>query len=251
VEKTRRRRGCLPMLLVLALILGVVAVVADRIAAGVAERRIAEMVRSEAERRNVLPVEVEAQVSGFPFLTQALSGRFDGGQVFLSDLKVRTGNTQVRTVTVQQVDIAVDGLSVPRDVLTGAAPHDIIAETLTGTATVTMDQIAAAVPIQGLKLTGSGKTVRFSAPIPIRGLGLTATGTANVQLRGNRVVLDVQEIKAGEVQVPRQALDQLTSQFQAGAELPPLPLGLKVTGLQMSGGLVVVNATAKNANLAG
>jgi hypothetical protein len=253
VTRTRRRSGCLPFLLGLLVFLAIVAVIADRVAAGVAERRIAGLVREEAQRNKVTPGSVEATVNGFPFLTQAIRGEFEGGDLTLDDVKVdgaAVGAGPVKAITLRRIDVHVTGLSVPRDVLTGATPHDVIAKQLTGKATATMDQFAAALPIPGLRLTGSGETVQFSAPIPLAGLALRVTGTAQLQLRGNRVSLKVQKIEAGGVQAPQQVVDRVAAQFNTGAELPPLPLKLKVTSVRLDGSVVSVAAAAQNVDLA-
>jgi hypothetical protein len=232
------------MLLVLALILAVVVVIVDRVAVGVAERRVAELLAAEAGRHDAVPASTDVQISGFPFLNQVAAGRFDGGHVVFNDIKTKT-------LTVQAVDVNVAGLVVPRDVISGAAPHDVVAERVRGTATVTLAEVARGIKLQGLALSGSGDTVRFSAPIPLPGLAVAASGSAKVRLRGNRVWLEILDLKAGGVSVPKRALDLVATPLTTGATLPPLPLGLRVTDIKLAGTVVKVSAAADNVDLAG
>lgn len=249
--KRTRRGGCLPTLIVLVVVLGIAAVVADRVAASVAEKRIAQLVKDQGARQHVQVGSVGATVDGFPFLTQAWRGRFQGGELVLRDVTVTNAGTRTGTVKISTVNVDVVGLTVPRDVLTGSAqPHDVVADRLNGTASVPTSQLAAAVGMKGLVLSGSGDTVRFTAPVSVAGLSLNVNGTARIRLQGDRVLLDVQNVQAAGVEVPKAIIDQVTSQFAGGATLPPLPLGLKVTSVRLKGTDVEITGEARKVNLA-
>lgn len=242
-ERRRRRTGCLSILLVLLVIVGAVLAVVDRVAAGVAEKRIAAVVRAEAERRGATPSDASATIEGFPFLTQVARGRFDDTHIVLTDVRSNT-------TTVQKVDVVLTDLHVPHDVMTGAKAHDIVADGVRGSATMALAEVGKGLGAPGLRLSGAGDVVHFTAPVALPGFALVATGTARVRLKGDRVWLEITEAKANGIPIPRQALDAVTNQLSRGAKLPPLPLGLHVTSISLAGSIVTVKAAADKVQLA-
>lgn len=235
--------GCLGILFVLALILGVVFVVVDGIVAGAAEAQVAKLIRAEAEGNGATPSDVSVDIEGFPFLTQAARSQFDAGHIVLTDLSTKS-------LTVQKVDVTLAGLHVPRDVMTGAKPHDVVVDRVRGTATVALAEVQKGIGAPNLKLSGAGDTVTFSVPVPLPGFALIATGSAKVRLKGDRVWLEITEAKANGVAIPKVGLDAITRQLSSGAKLPALPLGLKVTGISLSGSTVNITAAADKVQLA-
>jgi hypothetical protein len=230
------------VLLVLIVVLVGVLIVADRVAVRVAEQRISEVVMEEARTQNVQPASASVKVTGFPFLTQVASGRYDGGEVLLRDLRTTR-------LTIDRVDIDVSDLRVPSDVLRGAAPHDITAERLRGNATVTLDQIATGIGLKGLKLTGDGSRVKFTVPVTFASLQAEVTGLAKVRLEGSRVWLEVSDVTAAGFQVPRNLVDSVTAQLTTGITLPAMPFSLRLTGVNVAGSAVRVSAAADRVNL--
>jgi len=67
-------------LLVVVLLLVGLAVVADRVAVGVAETRVGEQLAAEGG----LAGTPEVDITGFPFLTQAIGGRYDEVRISLT-----------------------------------------------------------------------------------------------------------------------------------------------------------------------
>ena len=241
-ERRRRRAGCLSILLVLVLILGVVFTVVDRIAVGIAEDRVAAMVSAEAKQRGATPATSTADIEGFPFLTQVARSRFDSGHIVLTD--VRTS-----TLTVQKVDVVLEDLSVPRDVLMGASPHDVVVDRVRGSATIALSEVQKGFGAEGLVLSGAGDIVKFSAPVPLPGVALVAGGTARVRLQGGRVWLEIVEASANGVPIPKQGLDAVTRLLKTGVKIPPLPLGLKVSDISLAGSVVTIKADAAQVQL--
>lgn len=243
-EARRRRRGtgCLGALVALLILLLVAGVVVDRIAAGVAERRLADEVANAARQQNAEPAGTSAEIDGVPFLTQVWSGEYDGGRVGLRSLRTPD-------LTIANVDIDIDQLTVPRDVLFGAEPHDINAAKMRGAATVSLTELATRLGLPGLKITGNGTRLKFTAPVEFAGFAAQVEGDANVRLDGSRVWLEVVALRAAGLTVPAQVLDRVRRPLAGGVTIPPLPYNLRLTGIAVNGDTVRVNAAADNVSL--
>jgi hypothetical protein len=243
-ETGRRRRGigCLGILAALLVVLLVALGVVDRVAAGVAEDRLADEVALAARAENAVPEGTTAEIDGYPFLTQVWSGEYDGGRIGLQTLRTQQ-------LTIANVDVEISQLTIPRDVLFGAEPHDITAARMRGSATVSLTEIAARLGVPQLKITGDGNRVRFSANVVFRGITAPVGGVADVRLQGSRVWLDVAEVSAAGIPLPEQALTIVRRQLAAGVTIPPLPYALRLTGIRVDGSTVRVDAAADNVPL--
>lgn len=236
------RWGCLGLLGGLLVLLVVVFSIADRVVAGIAEDRLATEVATAARQQKAVPGDTSVEIHGYPFLTQVWSGEFDGGRIGVRSLKTEE-------LTIANVDVEVDGLSVPRDVLFGAEPHDISAARMRGSATVSLAEIQRRIGVPGLRISGRGNQVAFSAPVTVAGFTAQVAGIADVRLQGSRVWLEIDSISAAGVPVPDQALAPLRRQLAGGVTIPELPYALRLTGIRVDGGSVRVNAEADNVPL--
>lgn len=241
-HRKRRRSGCLGVLVALLVLLMVALVVVDRVAAGVAERRLADEVATAARDQNSQPDGTSAEIGGFPFLTQVWSGEYDGGRIGLQTLRTPQ-------LTIANVDIKITKLRVPRDVLFGAEPHDITADRMRGLATVSLTELATRLGMPGLKISGAGSRVSFTAPAEFAGFTAQVAGTADVRLQGSRVYLQVRDLSANGTQLPQQVLNLIRSQLAAGVTIPQLPYALRLTGIGVDGDNVRVQAAADNVPL--
>jgi hypothetical protein len=236
------RVGCLGIVvgfLVLVLLgLGI----ADRVAAGIAEERLAEEVALAARRENAQAAGTTAEIDGYPFLTQVWSGEYEGGRIGLQRLRTEQ-------LTIANVDIEVTRLTVPRDVLFGAEPHDINAAKMDGSATVSLAELASRLGLPGLRITGDGSRLAFTAPISFAGFTATVQGDADIRLDGRRVWLEVGSLSANGVTAPPQVLSLVRQQLAAGVTIPALPYELRLTGVAVNGDTVRVRAVADNVPL--
>jgi len=239
----KKRRTGLRILLVLVVIIVAGLVVADRVAAKVTEDRLTEAVAEEARKADAAPASTDVDIAGFPFLNQVVSGKFDGGEVVFRDMKTDL-------ITIKTVDINITELTVPRDVLLGAAPHDVIAGKLRGTATLSLTELASAIGLPGLKLTGNGNQLRFTAPVTLGQLQFQVSGSAKVQLEGSRVWLETSDLKAGNLEIPPEVRQLVNEQLNTGVNIPQLPYQLRLTSIRLNGEVVQVSAAADQVGLA-
>ena len=97
------------LVVVVAVLLGL-ALLADRVAVGVAEDRVA----TEIATRTGLPGTPDVEIAGFPFLTQAMAGRYD-------DVRISLTADQLGQPEGTAVDVALKGVELPLSTVLGGS----------------------------------------------------------------------------------------------------------------------------------
>lgn len=139
-------------LLLVLVVLGVLAVVVDRIAEHVAEDRVASVVQEKED----LPQKPDVEFSGFPFLTQVMSNDISKVTMSLPEVKRRVGDA--RQIRVEDLRVTFS------HVRTSDNFHRATAQTMTGHALIPYDSIGALGPFgaaYGGQANGAG-VVRLS-----------------------------------------------------------------------------------------
>ncbi|MBF9135097.1 DUF2993 domain-containing protein [Plantactinospora sp. S1510] len=253
-EKPRRRRGrrALIILIILLLVLGALLVVADRVAAGVAERVVADQVDQQLTKKNVQASAPEVTVGGFPFLTQVLGGRYDSINVVLRDLQ---GPVQGTNATVRVPELTADARNVTASLDTlRSGQGEVTAETVQGTATVAYDSVVALIDQPGVELREQdGKlAVTASVRVPILEQNLTVRGTAKLTVQGTDIVVDVDQLTADDL--PENPLVQsfitgFAKDLSVKVPLPALPFDLELQEVRPLPNGLAVTGSARNVSL--
>ncbi|SCL20630.1 Protein of unknown function [Micromonospora nigra] len=227
-RRPRRGRTVLITLVVLLLVLVGLLAVADRVAAGVAERAIADQVSQEVSNQGAQASSPDVEVGGFPFLTQVLDGRYERITIGLRDVR---GSVQGDAVALPTLDVDARDVSAPLDVIR-SGQGEIVAETVTGTGTVTYDSLAALLDREGLTLGERDGRLAVTAPVDILGQRLTVVGTADVNVSDQgQVSLQFNDLSAeGLPNVPlaRNLLNNYARSISIDVPLPELPFELTV-----------------------
>ncbi|MGB2571972.1 DUF2993 domain-containing protein [Micromonospora citrea] len=249
-ERPRRRgRKVLVTLLVLLLLLVGLLVVADRVAAGVAERAIADQVKQEIAKQQAQSAPPQVDVGGFPFLTQVVNGRYERISIVLTDVQ---GAVEGNAVSVPRLDVDARNVQASLDTLR-SGQGDVVAETVDGTGTVTYDSLAELLDRPGLKLGEQDGRLVVTAPVDILGQKLTVTGTADVTVaEGNKVALRFNDLDAeGLPAVPlaRTLLSNYARGISIDVPLPELPFQLNVRKVEPRPEGLTVTADAKDVPL--
>lgn len=240
---TRGRRGCLVSLVIVVVIAVIGFVAADRVATNIAQDRIAVLVANEVRNAGGDSGRTSVTVDGFPFLTQVMSGRYSGGTVTLDGVSTQND------LTLEKVTVDVSTLRIPTDVVFGAQPHDVTAGRLDATVDILLAEIVSRLGVRDLEANGDNGKVRFTAPSPVSMIPGRIEGLGSLRLDGNRIWLDIEQLSAGGVPLPPSLVEQASQRFMAGYELPPLPLGLKITSIAVVDDLVSARASASNVSL--
>jgi LmeA-like phospholipid-binding len=240
IPVARRRRGWVALLLVVGL-LGLVLLALDRAADLVSERAVARAV----QQQQGLTRPPTVSISGFPFLTQAVAGRFE--QVDLTAVGVPAGTG----LTVDQVQVRLAGVQARGSDLLAGRTDGLTADRLTIRAVVgyrSIDEVVAD------RLASDQLVVRFGAGgngrLAVRGtigsqLGdLSVQGLMRVQLvdGGVRLRLDPGSVRG----LPAAAFDLLGPLLNLTIESPNLVSGVRPTGLAVGPDGITLTAVGTN-----
>jgi LmeA-like phospholipid-binding len=226
-------------LLVLVVVLGVLFVLADRVGVSVAEDRVADRI---AERGG-LPGPPEVDITGFPFLTQAVSGRYDDVRIALTaeDLGQPEGTS---------ADVALRGVHVPlSDVLDGSV-QQVPVDRIDGTATLSYALLSAQLG-GDTHLEREGNGLRITRTVELLGQEVPLTASGEVALDGSDLVLDVDEATGAGVELPGVVVDRASDLLDLRYTVPPLPFGLQLTGVRPADDGVVVDVAATRTVIGG
>lgn len=222
----RRLLGAVAVLLVLLL-------VADRVGAALAGRAIAR----ELQRSAALPQEPQVRVEGFPFLTQALRGRYRA-------IEVEAAEVPADQLTLRTLSARLTGVQVP---LSDALSGDV--------ATVPVERVEAIVLLgyddlgrrsgdRELTVSAAGDRLRVRGSVRVLGRKLTGTAVSRVELDGDEVVVTAESYEVGNATADAVITRALAGRFDYRFGLAGLPYGLQVSGLQVRPEGLAVTATA-------
>jgi hypothetical protein len=219
-------------------VLGVLVVV-DRVGVGIAERRVADQIAA----RSGLTAAPAVDIAGFPFLTQAVSGTY-------RDIRVHLTAEELDQPAGTRADVSLRGVHVPlSDVLSGSV-QQIPVDKVDGTATLSYELLAAQLG-GNTTLSADGDGIRLTKSVRVLGLDFDVTGSGTVTLKGQDVVIDIQQASAGAVDVPNSVLKQAANLLDFSYRVPELPFGLQLTSVRPTVQGVDVAVAATNTVLSG
>ncbi|MEU8839193.1 DUF2993 domain-containing protein [Streptomyces roseus] len=202
-------------------------VLADRVAAGVAEGRMADRI---AARQSALVGAPDVSVEGFPFLWHAAAGSYPEVEV---DAGARTEDGLPVTASLDLRDVS------------GTAGGYSAAKAR-GEFRIPLDALAAKRG-PGVRLTGRDGRLEITRSF----MGVPLVVTAALKLTGDTVTLvPAAASLAGRPLDP--ANPRIAAALKAAErKIPELPLGLVPSGISVDDGAVTVHGEARNVSLAG
>ncbi len=227
------RKG-LVTVIVLFVVLGGAAIAADRVGLRMAQNEIAKNVAAQYD----LDHDPKVTIEGFPFITQALEGRYDAIDVDMGQVTQEGVRLSDATVTLKDVTAPLP------DAMHGDATK-IVAGTATSTATVAYKDVDKEAP-RGMKVSADGSALRVRGPVTVLGLTRTVTATVTVRPAGRSVRVVPRSVVTGGTRVP---LDLVRQAFTFTVPVPGLPLGTHVSAVDVLPGGLRVSATAQDVKL--
>jgi len=168
------------VVIVVVVILGLL-VVADRVAVATAQRVVAQRIQTDQQ----LQQQPDVTIHGFPFLTQALGGRYDHVTLTVDDLRDRA-------VPVTKLTVDLHGVHVPLgSVLSGHVSRVPVDR---ATATVLLSYADVNSYLGGHHLTvsqGDNGEVKVTGSVTVAGSTVSASASGRVDVRGSDLVVTV------------------------------------------------------------
>jgi hypothetical protein len=226
------------LLIVVLLLLGL-AVVGDRVAVGVAEDRVG----SELAAKGGLAGTPDVDITGFPFLTQAIGGRYDEVRISLTadDLGQPAGTA---------ADVVLHGVHVPLSSVLSGSVSEVPVDRIDGTATLSYALLSAQLG-GNATLRREGDGLRITKTVEMLGQTFPLTATGTVALDGDALVIDVERASGAGVDVPDFLLTRVSDLLDLRYAVPALPFGLQLTGVQPAEDGLNVEVAAQDTVLSG
>lgn len=211
-------RALLAVLVLLVVVLGGVALVADPVAEGIAEDRVAAALQDAG----ALAGAPQVDVTGWPFLTQAVAGTYDEVRVGLTaaDLGQPEGT---------RADVTLRGVHVPlSDALSGSV-QEVPVDRVDGTATLSYALLSRELGAD-TTLERAGDGLRVTRTVEVLGYTVPLTAVGDVLLDGDDLVVEVEEAEAAGVGVPDFVVDRAVGLLDLRYPVR-LPFGLQLSGV--------------------
>jgi hypothetical protein len=250
-------------LIITVLVIVVLAVAADFGAAAYAEHTIAQQMRQQL----ALPSEPSVRINGFPFLTQALAGRY-------SAIDVRATGVPVASLHDLEVEATLHDVDAPLAEVSAGDVHSVRAARVDGRVRIKDTDLGRAIGIEDLRLqqpsdqeikellpAGAGDSprgdrtpVRMMATTDLLGHRTEIIGVGLIELTGDQVRITVSDVRlardsAGTANLPRVVRQTLVQTLSTTVKPGQLPFAVTPTSVRVEAGSVVVEGTAYNVSL--
>jgi len=223
--RPRRRHRGLTITAVVVVVLLILLVVADRVAAGIAENEAASQIKSAG-----FPVKPKVTISGFPFLTQLASRDF-------RKVNISASNVKEGPVDIASINATGQGVHLTSS-FNGATVDQI-----NGTALVTFAGLSSAAGLgDGITLSNAGNN-EVKATI---NLGfVSGDAIAQVTRHGSHQI-EVKVTNAGPI--PLSVLGNLAD---FTVNLPSLPAGMTVQSVSVTGQGLLISISGSHTSFGG
>ena len=206
------------LLVVVAVLLGL-ALLADRVAVGIAEDRVGQ----ELATKGGLQGTPEVDITGFPFLTQAVGGRYD-------EVRISLTAAQLGQPEGTRADVALHGVEVPLSAVLAGSVREVPVERVDGTATLSYELLATGLGAD-TTLAREGDGLRITRTVELLGQRVPLTAVGRATLDGSEVVIDVEQASGAGVELPGFLVGRASDLLDLRYAVPALPFGLRLTSV--------------------
>ena len=222
-------------LLIALAVLAVLFVAVDRIGVAVAENQVS----SRLATTYGLPGKPGVSITGFPFLTQVMSGDYQ-------QIDVTAGQVQADGATLHDMNVHLTGVHATVSQLLDSGPSMITADRAAGSALVDFATVEKRLP-HGFRLSPDGKNLKVSGTVSYHGIPVPVSAAVTLGVTGSGIrVSPVDVTIAGGLTLP----GSYTSQLHVTVPLSNLPLHLHLTSVQVTPDGLRVGAAAQNVQFA-
>ena len=236
-------------LLIGVAVLAVLLVAADRISVAVAENQISDRLTSAYG----LPDKPGVSITGFPFLTQVVSGNYQ-------QIDVTANQVQANGVTLHDLNVHLTGVHATISQILGSGSSMVTADRAAGTALVDFATVKQRLPqqtqvslggqnltVSGLELSPDGTNLKLSGTASYLGISAPVSATAALSVSPSGITVTPEDVTvAGGLSIPGSAISRL----RFTVPVSNLPLHLHLTSVQVTPDGLRVGAAARNVQFA-
>lgn len=222
-QRRRHRRWPWVTGIIVIILFGLL-VIADRVTAAAAESAVAKRIAAQAPFAGS-GVKPHVSINGFPFLTQAIAGRY-------KDIEVSGRALTIDDVAGIDLEAHMHGVHVPLRNAINRKVNSLPIDRVDASATMPYGEAAKRTGINGLQLSDNKGALHVTLSTSLAPLGsLNAAADADINVSGNRVSFSVRQITVNGQPVPQALAGQLQQLMNGSLTLPTLPYHLRVTGV--------------------
>lgn len=252
------------IIIILLVILGL-AVAVDFGAAAFAEHTVAKQMRQQL----MLASDPSVRINGFPFLTQAVAGRY-------SSIDVRARAIPVDPLRDLDVEATLHDVDAPLTEVSAGDVHSVRAARVDGRIRIKDIDLGRAIGIEDLRLqrpsnqeikellpagtpvgdspAGKRAPVRMEASTDLVGARTEIVGIGLIELTGGVVRITVSDVRlardgVGEVSLPRAVRQTLLNTLSTDVKPGGLPFAVTPTRVWVQTGAVIVEGTATDVSM--
>lgn len=215
-------------------ILVVLLVVIDRIALVLAEDQISSRIATAYG----LPTDPSVSITGFPFLTQVVSGDYQ-------QINVTASQVQADGATLHDLNVQLTGVHASISQVLGSGTSMVTADRAAGTALVDFAAVDQRLP-HGLRVTPDGKSLMVSGQLSYHGIRGPVSGTVALRASGSGISVTPESVSIAGLSVPATYFSQL----RFVVPLSNLPLHLHLTSVHVTPDGLRISAAARNVQFA-
>jgi hypothetical protein len=210
----------------------VLLIIVDRAGVFIAEREVGTRVQSAYD----LPSRPHVTIRGIPFLTQVISGNYQ-------EIDVSISAATVSGVQLHNIDARFTGVNASLSLLLGQNSGSVTAANAIGTAVIPYAQIQSRLPWRvRIGPDGSGLNVSGTTPYGV------IKATARLGVTSSGITVTPQHLTLGGLSAG--ALGALASKLTLTIPVGTLPMHLSITGVRVTQGGVLVDASAHDVRFA-
>jgi hypothetical protein len=222
-------------LLIALVILVVLLIAIDRIGLVLAEDQIASRIATAYN----LPTDPGVSITGFPFLTQVVTGNYQ-------QIDVTADQVQADGATLHDLNVHLTGVHATISQLLSSGSSTVTADRAAGSALVGWATVDQRLP-RGFRITPDGKNLMVSGKLSYRGLEVPVTGSVALGVSGSGITVTPENVSLpGGISLPVSAVSQL----RFAVPLGNLPLHLHLTSVQVTPGGLRIGAAARDVQFA-
>ncbi|MEU0874253.1 LmeA family phospholipid-binding protein [Nocardia brasiliensis] len=219
-------------LLILIVVAAIALLVGDRVAVTVAQNEIGRQIAAEYQ----LGRQPNVDITGFPFLTQAVDGTY-------REIDIQVGDWSGQGLTVHDLDITLVDVAAPLSDVLQSRTSNFVAATATATAVVPYDAVRGFAPSGVESISYSPEGLRVTGTFPVEGIPVPATVVVTVAPTDGGIEVTPVSVQSA-VGGPTISLAMLRSTLTFTVPLQRLPLGARLTAIQPGADGLHVTAVA-------